>query len=459
MSGLARSFAEAGYAVLSFDFRGHGANTHRFQGDLRDDFAAAVDWAETLPLRRRRAHRRPRPLHGRAVPRSTSRPSTPAPRPWSPCRAAGSSTTASSPPTRCFVVAAGRPRPDPRAPGGAGRASSRAAGGNVVQKEIGGTDHITILRKDDTVAAVTEFLDPILGVERADGDDARHRGPALRHGLPLPARGPRPRGAARDGRGPGGARRAAHRSARARAWGGFALVARRARPHDAGAGRRRIRHPPLGRGRADRHARGAGVGACCGACAPSPGAAQLAGPRRRVAGRRPARGSRCAPSGWTGLASAGAILALLVPHRPGVPPPRADAAARRLLGRDGRGRAAVLRGVPRAHPARHRRGGRSPYGVLGSRRSCWPSSSPASPCGALPFVIALVIPLLALQYVLLELFAGRLLHGEPEHDRGRGRRRRHHRLAGGHPHSGRDSATRSPVSANSMAARSSSARS
>ena len=49
MSGLARSFTEAGYAVLSFDFRGHGGNTHRFQGDLRDDFAAAVDYAETSP--------------------------------------------------------------------------------------------------------------------------------------------------------------------------------------------------------------------------------------------------------------------------------------------------------------------------------------------------------------------------------------------------------------------------
>ena len=49
MSGMARSLAEAGYAVVNIDLRGHGSNTHAFRGDLRDDFAAAVDWATTTP--------------------------------------------------------------------------------------------------------------------------------------------------------------------------------------------------------------------------------------------------------------------------------------------------------------------------------------------------------------------------------------------------------------------------
>ena len=35
MSGMARSLARAGYAVVNIDLRGHGSNTHAFRGDLR----------------------------------------------------------------------------------------------------------------------------------------------------------------------------------------------------------------------------------------------------------------------------------------------------------------------------------------------------------------------------------------------------------------------------------------
>jgi dienelactone hydrolase len=56
VSVLARRLARAGYAVLSFDFRGHGANRHPFsrgsfaQPDgLADDLAAAVDFLRTSP--------------------------------------------------------------------------------------------------------------------------------------------------------------------------------------------------------------------------------------------------------------------------------------------------------------------------------------------------------------------------------------------------------------------------
>ncbi len=49
MSSIARSFARAGYAVLTFDFRGHGANTAAFKGELTADLDAALDWADRSP--------------------------------------------------------------------------------------------------------------------------------------------------------------------------------------------------------------------------------------------------------------------------------------------------------------------------------------------------------------------------------------------------------------------------
>lgn len=50
MSSLARSLAAAGYAVVAFDFRGHGANGHGFgSGELIDDVGQAVSWAARSP--------------------------------------------------------------------------------------------------------------------------------------------------------------------------------------------------------------------------------------------------------------------------------------------------------------------------------------------------------------------------------------------------------------------------
>jgi len=50
MSTLARSLTAAGYAVVAFDFQGHGSNPHRFGStDLRADVRAVVDWIEDQP--------------------------------------------------------------------------------------------------------------------------------------------------------------------------------------------------------------------------------------------------------------------------------------------------------------------------------------------------------------------------------------------------------------------------
>src|SRR5437764_997377 len=49
MSSIARSLAKAGYAALALDFRGHGANTRPFRGELDGDLRSALDWADRSP--------------------------------------------------------------------------------------------------------------------------------------------------------------------------------------------------------------------------------------------------------------------------------------------------------------------------------------------------------------------------------------------------------------------------
>jgi dienelactone hydrolase len=49
LSTMARSLARAGFATLTFDFRGHGLNRNRFEGNIDDDLRTVVDWAQTSP--------------------------------------------------------------------------------------------------------------------------------------------------------------------------------------------------------------------------------------------------------------------------------------------------------------------------------------------------------------------------------------------------------------------------
>ena len=189
MSSMARSLAEAGYATLTFDFRGHGSNTADFRGDLRDDFAAVVDWAETSPNVDGSRDRGARPLDGRGRRprlrhrrRSTRSPS-------SRCPAAGPSTTTWCRRTCCSSSPRTTPVSSPTVRA-TWRSCSSTSRPNVASAEIGGTDHVTILWSGDTIRQIVGFLDPVFGIERADSDDRRPGRPAAAHRRPLLLRGP-----------------------------------------------------------------------------------------------------------------------------------------------------------------------------------------------------------------------------------------------------------------------------
>lgn len=164
MSGMARSLAEAGYAVLNIDLRGHGANTHGFEGDLRDDFDAAVDWATTSPYvdGERLAVLGHSMGAGAALSFATvdDRPLA-----VIPVSGGWEVNDAVVPKHTLFLVASGDPgrihdRQEELA------ATLEAADGDVTRHEVEDRDHITVLRADDTIRSIVEFLDPIMGIER-----------------------------------------------------------------------------------------------------------------------------------------------------------------------------------------------------------------------------------------------------------------------------------------------------
>lgn len=165
MSPMARSLAEAGYAVLTFDFRGHGSNTNHFSGDLTDDLTAVVDWLERSPQ-----------VDGTRI------------------AVLGHSMGASA--VLDFATLDDRPRAVIPVSGGyqlydevvpdnvflmvaendpgvihdrqANIAADLAdADTHLVTSEIAGKDHITILYSNTAITQLVEFLDPIMGIERA----------------------------------------------------------------------------------------------------------------------------------------------------------------------------------------------------------------------------------------------------------------------------------------------------
>jgi dienelactone hydrolase len=398
MSGLARSLARAGYAVLSIDLRGHGANTHPFEGDLKDDFAAAVDWAESSPyVDGERIAVLGHSMGAGAVLEfaTTDR------RPKAVIPVSGGSVANDEvvPAHTLFLVASGDPdriKDDQRAMAKV----LKAAGGDVVSHTVSGVDHVRILRRSDTVASITEFLDPIMGIERsgpAPGmDDPRYRtgalyllvalaligmlGLAMGQAVPAPAAAGDPR----------------------------------SRPSSLGfllpLGALVLTMPLLSAGGFDLLPLGAGqpIAMHLGLAGALLWGGRALARRDQIGGTT---GGLLAEGQWLplrgalvpGLAAAGAIVALLLPlaplfHRMVPSPARAlywlvlsavalpFFAAYEALTRRGRNGTAIAAGI----------GGKVLLLVV---------MFVGVGLGLLPFVIGLVAPLLILQYVLLELFA------------------------------------------------------
>ena len=139
---------------------------YAFRGDLRDDFLAAVDWATTTPWvdGSRLAVLGHSMGAGAALDFATVDNRAKAVVPVSGGWIANDAVT---PAHTLFLVGSGDPdriaeRQDTLA------RQLRKAGGQVTEREIS-ADHITILRDGATIGAITEFLDPLLGLHRVMG--------------------------------------------------------------------------------------------------------------------------------------------------------------------------------------------------------------------------------------------------------------------------------------------------
>jgi dienelactone hydrolase len=167
MSGLARSLAKLGYATITFDFRGHGSNTHAFEGDLDRDLSSVVRWAQESPY----VDGTRLALLGHSMGASavldfaTKDDRAKAVIPLSGGFVVNDAVT---PPHTLLLDASGDPSViRDRQPELRDQLEARHA--DVRQKEISGVNHLTILRSSDTVKAVVSFLDPILHPDRPDG--------------------------------------------------------------------------------------------------------------------------------------------------------------------------------------------------------------------------------------------------------------------------------------------------
>lgn len=177
MSPMARSLAEAGYAVLTFDFRGHGSNTKQFSGDLTDDLDAVVDWLE----------RSPQVDGSRIAVLGHSMGAS----------AVLDFATLDARPVAVIPVSGGHQLYDAVVPDNVlllvaendpGQIHDRQeeiagdlgdSGTNLVVSEIGGKDHISILFSNTAITEVVEFLDPVMGIDR-DGSAPGLDDPRLR---------------------------------------------------------------------------------------------------------------------------------------------------------------------------------------------------------------------------------------------------------------------------------------
>jgi dienelactone hydrolase len=160
MSAMARSFARAGYAALTFDFRGHGSNTAPFKGDLRDDFRAVLDWATASPdIDANRIVVLGHSMGaGAALDFATI---DPRPKAVIPVSGGFVVNDARVPPHVLFIAAQ-------RDPGfirdrQAILAAELQGRTDVESLKVGGTDHVTVLWSKTTITHVIGFLDRTVG--------------------------------------------------------------------------------------------------------------------------------------------------------------------------------------------------------------------------------------------------------------------------------------------------------
>lgn len=165
MSPMARSLGKAGYAVLTFDFRGHGSNTNRFSGDLTDDLDDVVEWLERSP----QVDGTRIAVLGHSMGASAVLDfATLDDRPLAVVPVSGGYQLhdAVVPANVFLMVAENDPDRihDRQADLAADLADTDA---HVVSSEIRGKDHLTILFSNTAITELVEFLDPIMGIERA----------------------------------------------------------------------------------------------------------------------------------------------------------------------------------------------------------------------------------------------------------------------------------------------------
>jgi dienelactone hydrolase len=185
LSTMARSIARAGYATVTFDFRGHGANHHRFQGNIDEDISTVIDWAQTSPYvdPSRIAVLGHSMGAGAALDWSTLDKRVAAVIPVSGGDAPNDAWT---PPHVLFIVASGDPGVIHDSQDAAAKVLETRPGVDVQSVEISKTDHLSVVSDGRTFDTITKFLDGAFGTptdRRATGRDDPRRATALGYAI------------------------------------------------------------------------------------------------------------------------------------------------------------------------------------------------------------------------------------------------------------------------------------
>ena len=186
LSTMARSLARAGFATLTFDFRGHGMNRNKFEGNLNDDIRTVVDWAQTSP------YVDPTKIvvlghsmgAGAGLDFATLDDRVAAVIPVSGGDIANEVYT---PPHVLFIRADGDPGPLKDSQDAVAKTVEARSGVEVKTVEISGTDHLSVVNDARTFNAISTFLDDAFGGAPAGrlstGRDDPRRGTATSYVL------------------------------------------------------------------------------------------------------------------------------------------------------------------------------------------------------------------------------------------------------------------------------------